>query len=88
MHTLRLLDQAIEIADHGKIIFPRPNKQWLKKVKTGEYAYEEILSIADEKNAEMESAFEKTSLPEKPCDQTVQEVLLEIRSQFGHHSPQ
>lgn len=83
MHTLRLLDQAIEIATEGRIVLPRANAAWLKKVKSGAYDYEELLRIADEKHARMEAAFEESSLRERPCRRTANEILLEVRSCFG-----
>ncbi|MGB0992860.1 MAG: DNA polymerase beta superfamily protein [Akkermansiaceae bacterium] len=80
MHTLRLLDQATEIAREGTIILPRPNAGWLKQVKRGDYSYDDILKIADEKNAEMESAFDSSALPDRPSHSSVNKLLLEIRN--------
>jgi len=84
MHTLRLLDQATEIAREGVIILPRPNSEWLKQVKRGDYTYEDILKIADEKNAEMDAAFDISSLPERPDRHKISSLLLEIRNQIFH----
>jgi predicted nucleotidyltransferase len=82
MHTLRLLDEAIEIAREGRIILPRPNTAWLKRVKSGEFQYDELLAMADERHEEMIEAFEKSSLPAKPCRRKANEVLLEVRAAF------
>jgi len=79
MHTLRLLDQAIEIANTGSIILPRPNSDWLKEVKSGAYSYDELLEIAEEKHAAMEAAFDQSDLPEAPSRERATEILLEIR---------
>ena len=84
MHTLRLLDQGLEIAEEGRITLPRPNSDWLKKVKSGFYEYDDLLKIADEKHAAMEEAFERSSLPDKPSRKAANEVLIEVRSRFGH----
>jgi hypothetical protein len=86
MHTLRLLDQAIEIATEGEIVLPRANADWLKKVKSGACDYDELLRIADEKHVLMEAAFAGSSLPERPCRKTANEILLEVRSCFGTSS--
>ena len=86
MHTLRLLEQATEIATEGKIVLPRTNADWLKKVKSGTYDYDELLRIADEKHVQMEAAFAGASLPERPCRETANEILLEVRSCFGTSS--
>ncbi|MBK1831681.1 nucleotidyltransferase domain-containing protein [Verrucomicrobiaceae bacterium R5-34] len=82
MHTLRLLDQATEIAKEGKITLPRPDAEWLKKVKQGEYTYEDILKIADDKNAEMEAAYQTCNLPERPNRHQVNDLLLEMRNRL------
>lgn len=82
MHTLRLLDQATEIAKEGFIQLPRPNANWLKQVKAGDYTYEDILKIADEKSAEMEEAFSCSPLPERPNRDLVNTLLLEIRNRL------
>lgn len=79
MHTLRLLDQATEIAREGEITLPRPNAEWLKQVKRGDYSYDDILKMADEKHAEMEAAFDASSLPERPDKERVSSLLLEMR---------
>lgn len=82
MHTLRLLDQALEIATEGRITLPRPNAGWLKEVKSGAYQYDDLLKIADERHNEMEEAFERSSLPERPSMEEANQVLLEVRSRF------
>ena len=83
MHTLRLLDQAIEIARDHWITFPRADADWLKRVKAGIFEYEELLKIADEKYLEMESAFEASSLPEQPSPEVVGDLLLDLREAFS-----
>ena len=80
MHTLRLLDQATEIVREGSILLPRPNADWLKQVKRGDYTYEDILKIADEKSDEMNAAFDVSSLPDRLDRNLVNNLLLEIRN--------
>ena len=87
MHTLRLLDQAIEIARDGRIQLPRPNSEWLKQVKNGSFTYEELLELAEEKHSEMEHAFEQSSLQERPSREAAAELLLRIRSRFASNDP-
>ena len=82
MHTLRLLDQATEIAREGIITLPRPNADWLKQVKRGDYSYEDLLKIADDKHAEMKAAYAGCSLPEQPNYERSNELLLEIRNEL------
>lgn len=82
MHTLRLLEQAIEIARDQCITMPRPNANWLKQVKMGNYEYEELLQIADDKHREMQSAFDRSSLPDTPSREAVSQLLLRLRDAF------
>jgi hypothetical protein len=82
MHTLRLLDQAIEIAKEGRIILPRENADWLKQVKSGAYSYEELLVIAEEKHEAMQTCFDQSKLPERPHRDEAGALLLEIRDRF------
>ncbi len=82
MHTMRLLDQAIEIAREGRILLPRANAEWLKRVKAGEYEYDDLLKMAEERFEEMVEAFRVSGLPERPCLDRVEEVLLEVREAF------
>ncbi len=87
MHTLRLLEQATEIALEGKITLPRPNAEWLKEVKFGSYQYDDLIKMAEEKHQEMTAAYEHTALPEKPSPLMAGEVLLEVRSAFHQSRP-
>jgi len=83
MHTLRLLEQAVEIAKEGRIVLPRPNATWLKKVKAGDYQFDDLLVLAEEKHQEMEEAFEASELQESPSREDASQILLTIRECFS-----
>ena len=57
MHTLRLLDVAEEIAQEGKTIIRRPNREFLMQVLAGEFSYEYLLSMAEEKVLSVQQAY-------------------------------
>ena len=82
MHTLRLLDVAEEIAQEGKIIVRRPNREFLMQVLAGEFSYEYLLSMAEEKVLSVQQAYATSSLPEEPCTAKVSEVLMEMREEL------
>ncbi|MEJ6579883.1 MAG: hypothetical protein QNL68_08785 [Akkermansiaceae bacterium] len=82
MHTLRLLEQATDIAREGRIILPRPNAEWLKAVKAGDYDYEDLLKIAEEKNAEMVASFEASPLMDQPSHEVAEESYWRCGSVF------
>lgn len=83
MHTLRLLEMAEDIAVQGRLIVRRPNHEFLRAVRTGEFTYEELLAKAEKQLARVEQAFAQSSLPETPDRQSAIKSMLEIRHQFA-----
>lgn len=83
MHTLRLLDMADEIAREGVLRIRRPNRDYLLRVRAGEFEYEDLVEGAERKLAEVQAAFERSSLPEHPDRGRVNALLVEIREEFG-----
>ncbi len=51
MHTFRLLDMCEEIGRSGKIIVRRTNRDFLLKIRSGEFTYDELLTRAEERLA-------------------------------------
>lgn len=82
MHTFRLLEMAIEIGSKKEINVQRPNREFLLEIKAGEYEYQELLTMATEKQNEMEKAFEKSELQEKPNIKQINEMTFKIRDEF------
>ncbi len=79
LHTFRLLDMAEEIARFGEIRVRRPNREFLLKIRAGEFEYEELLAWAEEKIARIEALFERSDLPEAPDLKQVETLLAELR---------
>lgn len=82
MHTFRLLDVAREIATAKRITVRRPNRDWLMRVRNGEFGYEELLQMAEERIAEVHDLFAKSDLPVAPDRDGVERLLIEIREEF------
>jgi len=82
MHTFRLLEMAIEIGKTGQINVERPNRDFLLKVKSGAFEYEELLEMAEARKLEMEAAFETSTLPDRPDRKQINQLLIELREQF------
>jgi hypothetical protein len=82
MHTLRLLDMAGEIAREGILRIRRPNRDYLLRVRAGEFDYEELVARAEEQLAEVQAEFEASTLPEQPDRERVNALLVEIREEF------
>lgn len=82
MHTFRLLDMAKEIALSGQIIVRRPNREFLLKIKSGAFEYQELLAIAEERIARMDSLYAQSNLPESPDMELINSSLVEVRKNF------
>ena len=82
MHTFRLLDMAIEIAQEKKVNVIRPNREFLLNIKSGKFEYEELLSLATEKQNELSIAFEKSDLQAKPNVDLINKLTFEIRDKL------
>ncbi len=82
MHTFRLLGMAKEIAQEGKIIVQRPNREELLKIRSGVFMYEELVKRAEVLVEEIEELFAKSSLPEKPDFEAAERLLIEMREEL------
>jgi len=84
MHTFRLLNMSEEIAKEKRINVFRPDRDWLLKIRNGEFLYEELIEMANEKIATIETLFAQSDLPEKPDKMAVNELLIEIRETMNN----
>lgn len=82
MHVFRLLEMAIEIAKEKKVIVKRPNRDFLLKIKEGGFEYDELMEIAHARKIEMEIAFEKSDLQEKPDAEVINQLASRLRASF------
>ena len=65
MHTLRLLYECLELVSTGNLAFPRPEREFLIRVRTGKLSINDVLRVARELRAQCEQASrEKSALPE------------------------
>lgn len=64
MHAVRIKNQAIELLTTGNVTFPRPEKDHLLKIRTGELPYDQVAHEIEEGLTEVESV--KSRLPERP----------------------
>jgi hypothetical protein len=82
MHTIRLLEMAYEIACEGTLRVRRPNREFLLRIRAGEFAYEELLAKAEHLYAGLPPAFAASGLPDEPDRARVNELLIRIRRAF------
>lgn len=66
MHVIRLLNEGIELMRSGSITLPRPEKELLITIRTGQYgSLEMVLKLANSLFLELEQAETESKLPEK-----------------------
>jgi predicted nucleotidyltransferase len=62
MHTLRLLYECKELVATGNLTFPRPEREFLIRVRTGHLSQEQVLRAAGELFADCQEAGKKESI--------------------------
>jgi len=82
MHVFRLLNMAEEIALYKKVNVRRPEREYLLKIRAGEFAYEDLLKQAEEKIEVVDDLFKKSDLPEQPDFVIAESMLGDVRDIF------
>jgi uncharacterized protein len=82
MHVFRLLDMAEEIATFKKVIVRRPNREFLLKIRKGEFMYEDLVQQAEEKIERIKELYEKSDLPGQPDKKEAEVLLIRMRKDF------
>ncbi len=75
MHVLRLLHECMELVSTGRITLPRPERDLLIRVRTGQFSMDQVLAMAQRLFAECEEAANHSSLPEKVDRDAVSSLL-------------
>jgi hypothetical protein len=65
-HAVRVAQEAIELLETGNVTFPLPNAAHILSIKKGELPYATVAAEIERLLVEVESASERSSLPEKP----------------------
>lgn len=82
MHTFRLLHMAEEIGREGAVHVRRSDRDFLLQIRKGDFEFEELLAMADQKIEDVEAAFKASKLPEKVNLLAVNSILQKIRTNF------
>ena len=82
MHTFRLLNMAEEIAVEKQIHVFRKDKDFLFKIKNGEYLYDELVEMVNEKIERIQELYAKSDLPETPDENRINELLIKMRERL------
>lgn len=62
-HLIRLLRMGKEILEEGVVKVMRPDADNLKDIRNGKFAYNEIIEMSEDLDADMEKAYTTTQLP-------------------------
>jgi len=82
MHTFRLLNMAEEIAIQHRVIVHREDREFLLRIRAGEFEYEELIGMVEEKMVKIEESYNKSDLPEEPDIRKAESLLVRIRERF------
>lgn len=80
MHCRRLLDVALEIAEHKTITVRRPNADYLLKIRRGEVHLMEIIEQAENDIQRLDDLFAASNLAGEVDKTFVNDLLLEVRA--------
>jgi len=88
MHVIRLLNEGIELMRSGTITLPRPEKELLITIRTGNYgSLDRVLNLANTLFFELEEAESKSGLPEKTDRTRISELVSKTYLRFWNNSP-
>jgi len=82
MHGLRLLYECLELMVHGRITLPRPEKELLIQVRSGDWTFERVLAHAQRMFKEVDDAVKVSPLPEKVDDAAISKLVAEAHLEF------
>jgi predicted nucleotidyltransferase len=77
MHTLRLLYECKELLSEGRITLPRPEREFLVRVRTGKYSMDKVVAMAQKLFAECEEAARSSTLPERVDRAAISRILTD-----------
>lgn len=80
MHLIRVLNEGIELMEHGTITLPRPEKDFLINIRLGKAGtLADIEALAMERFARLEQARLNSSLPEEVNRHEITKVLVAVQ---------
>lgn len=81
-HLVRLLRMGKEILSGSGVIVFRPDAEELLSIRKGEWSYEKILQFAEEEIKEINSICEKSSLPDAPDPNKIDDLCMNLIWKF------
>jgi uncharacterized protein len=88
MHCLRLYFECIELMQHGRITLPRPEREYLVRVREGAHTLEEFKAEAARLRQEAEQAAKCSSLPDECDRKAISEVVAKAHLEYWQKADQ
>lgn len=85
MHLVRLMRMCREILAEGQVYVRRPDDQELLDIRAGAWTYDQLIEWADKQDAEMESLYKDSKLPNKPRLAEIDALCLELVEEALKH---
>lgn len=82
MHTIRLLQVALEIVRDGELHVKRENREQLLSIKRGELDYHDLLRMATELIQQIENTCINSQLRELPDVKQIENLLVSLREEL------
>lgn len=82
MHTFRLLNMAEEIAIYHEVRVHRDDREFLLKIRNGEFEFDELMHMVEEKMKRIKLLYQQSALPEQPDINKAEALLLECRTGY------
>lgn len=83
MHAIRICDQAKELLSTGEVTFPRPNKDYLLKLRKGELPYKEVAELVENGITELEGIRATSVLPKEPNREVAEQFVVDAYLDYG-----
>lgn len=81
-HAVRVNNEALELLNTGKITFPRPDRELLIDIKTGQMEDKKVYSMIEEGMVALTEAHEKSPLRETPDREWAEEFIYQVYSKI------
>lgn len=82
MHTFRLLTMAEEIALYKEVRVHRADREFLLRIRNGEFSYDTLMEMAAQKLDHMKQLYAVSDLPEHPDPALAEALLISIREEY------
>lgn len=82
MHTFRLLNMAEEIALHKEVRVYRNDRDFLLRIRNGEFSYDTLMEMVTQKLHHMQQLYATSDLPEHPDPALAEALLIRIREEY------